>query len=137
MSQTDRTAEIAVTGPLCRTFTYRIPIDIDSLTLGQRVLVPFGRTRQIGFYLGPGQSRPSLSLKEITRPLDSVSYFNSELFRFCTWVADYYLANPADCLAAALPGVFKSARSARYRWRTSTDELSDLLGRPVKPGGLV
>ena len=137
MSQTDRIAEIAVAGPLCRTFTYRIPIDIDSLTLGQRVLVPFGRTRQIGFHLGSGRSQPGLRLKEIIRPLDSISYFNNELFRFCTWVADYYLANPADCLAAALPGVFKGARSARYRWRTNTDELSDLLGRPVKPGGLV
>ncbi len=137
MSQTDRIAEIAVSGPLCRTFTYRIPIDIDSLTLGQRVLVPFGRTRQIGFYIGCGRSQPGLRLKEIIRSPDSVSYFNSELFRFCTWVADYYLANPADCLTAALPGVFKSTRSTRYRWRTNTDELSDLLGRPVKPGSLV
>jgi primosomal protein N' (replication factor Y) len=66
--------------------------------------------------------------------LDGQSYFSSDLFRLCLWIADYYFANPADCLIAALPGMFKSARSVRYVWRTEDDEVLKLLGREIKPG---
>ena len=137
MSRTDRLAEIAVAGPLVRAFTYRIPGHIVDLQPGQRILVPFGQRRQVGFYLGPGRGRPGLRIKEIIRPLDSVSYFNDELFRFCTWVAEYYFANPADSLAAVLPVVLKSRGATRYRWCADSEEFSDLLDRPVRPGARV
>lgn len=134
MNQTDRLAEVAVSGPLARTFTYRLPNGADLPQNGQRVLVPFGRTRQVGFYLGRGTPKPGVTIKSIIRLLDGQSYFSDELFRLCLWIADYYFANPSDCLAAALPGVFKSARSARYIWRAEDNEVNQLLGLKIKPG---
>lgn len=137
VNQIDRLAEIAVSGPPARTFTYRLPNGSDRPQNGQRVLVPFGSTRQVGFYLGPGTPKPGVTIKSVIRSLDGQSYFSDELLRLCLWIADYYFANPADCLTAALPGVFSSARSMRYVWRAEDDQVHHLLGRKIKPGKAV
>jgi len=50
-------------------------------------------------------------------------------------MADYYFANPADCLSAALPGVFKSRRAIRYRWTSETpSNLPSSVTPLVRPG---
>ncbi|MBN1211909.1 MAG: primosomal protein N', partial [candidate division Zixibacteria bacterium] len=125
----------AVAGPLRKSFTYEIPGSVVNLTPGQRVLVPFGRSRKVGFYLGKTQPRKGMEIKKIIRILDEVSYFSEELFRFCVWMADYYFANPADCLMAALPSIMKTHHSARLIWnRPVTGFLPPDLERLVKVG---
>jgi primosomal protein N' (replication factor Y) len=38
-------------------FTYLVPPELEGrLQRGQRLLVPFGRGRALGFYLGPGRA---------------------------------------------------------------------------------
>jgi len=137
LSRTSRLAEIAVAGPMGRTFTYGLEETGAELRPGQRVLVPFGPRRALGFFLGPGQSQPGLRIRQIIRPLDSTSYFSEELFEFCRWVAQYYFANPADSLSAALPAVLRSRRATRYLWRRDCDEIRDLLARPARIGSRV
>ena len=117
-------AEIAVAGPLRRTFTYRRPDDLGPLFPGQRVLVPFGKANKIGFYLGPGRPPEDVRIKSIVRPLDAASYFPPDLFKLCRWMADYYFANPADCLLSALPPLLKSDATPLLLW-----------GDPVDPPG--
>ncbi len=133
--KTDETlAEVAVSGPLRQTFIYRLPDTLERPQPGQRVLVPFGRTRKAGYYIAPAQPRPGLRLKSVIRLLDPQSYFSDDLFRLCLWLAEYYFANPADCFTAALPTVFKGKSSVRYRCLREDDELNQLSGRKVKPG---
>ncbi len=129
-------AEIAVAGPLRRTFTYRHPDDIGPLSHGQRVLVPFGKTRKVGFYIGPGEPPEGVGIKPIARAVDSFSYFPPDLFQLCVWIADYYFANPADCLASALPPLLKSDSAPKLSWAADVDpaSLPKSLRSSVKPG---
>ncbi len=138
MPKQNRAIKVAVSGPLKRSFSYSLPESLPTPALGQRLLVPFGQSRKIGFYLGPSTPVPGLALKEITRELDPDTFFPPDLFSFCLWMSEYYFANPADCLVAALPPHLKSAQPARYRWSEHRHELP-LKGAasPAKPGSLI
>ncbi len=112
-------ASVAVSGPPRRTFTYSLPSAVGKLLPGHRVLVPFGRSRKIGFFLKETVPPADIHIKDIIRATDIESRFSDELFRFCLWMADYYFANPADCLTAALPPAFKKNIEPRYYWSDS------------------
>ena len=130
-----RLALVAVTGPFRRTFTYHLSEGLDQPQPGQRVLVEFGRSRTVGFYLGPSASPPGVTTKPILKTLDDVTYFPADLFSLCLWMADYYFANPADCLVSALPPILKTRRSVQLRWAESLPEsLSAELGQTFRPG---
>ncbi|HUV30874.1 MAG TPA: primosomal protein N' [Acidobacteriota bacterium] len=116
MNSGQRYVRIALTGPLRRTFTYHWPPALGEPFPGQRVLVPFGRVRRVGFHLGDSDIPAGFKTRAVADALDAQTYFPADLFKLCLWMADYYFANPADCLSAALPGVFKSRRTIRYRW---------------------
>ncbi len=133
-AHTDRFAEIAVGGPLRRTFTYALPADCPPLSPGQRVLVPFGTARKVGFYLGPGTPPDGITVKPIHGPLDPFSYFPDDLFRLCSWMADYYFANPADCLTAALPPAVKSEAAAQLLWCDPQTDIPAAIRSLVRPG---
>ncbi len=128
-------ALIAVSGPLKKSFLYRVPDSISNLTGGQRVLVPFGRSRKMGFFLNYAQPITGIEIRDIIRTLDNDTYFARELFDFCLWIADYYFANPADCLSSALPSVYKKARGADYFWSEEPPgSIPPLLTTLFKPG---
>jgi primosomal protein N' (replication factor Y) len=126
---------VAVAGPMRRAFSYRYCGDVSNLSPGQRLLVPFGRSRKVGFYLGNGTQPPGVTLREVIRTLDDVSYFPPDLFAVCLWMADYYFANPADCLTSALPPFLKRPTPSRLIWQETDSELipSD-LSETIAPG---
>jgi len=135
-------AFIAVSGPRQGLFLYDIPSEYGKLKRGQRVLVPFGKIKKIGYYIGPGQPTGSYKIKSIIRPIDLDSYFTDDLFTMCLWIAEYYCANPADCLTAALPPLLKSKIKPNYFWSGSEATLPDNLtkffknGKKVSPAAL-
>jgi primosomal protein N' (replication factor Y) len=126
---------VAITGPMRRSFTYDLPDDIGPLGKGQRLLVPFGKGRKLGYYLGPAEPPPShITIKQVLKKLDEESFFSPELFDFCHWMAEYYFANPADVLASALPSMLKTAVAVRYRWAEQIGELPQAIHQLCKPG---
>lgn len=128
-------ASVAVTGPFLRTYTYHLPDNLDRPEPGQRVLVEFGRARTVGFYLGTPSSPPDVATKPIQGTLDDTSYFPKDLFSLCLWMSEYYFANPADCLASALPPVLKTRRAVKLHWAERLPEThSDNLKSIFKPG---
>ncbi len=127
-------ANIALSGPLRKSFTYKVPQSIDTLLPGQRVLVPFGNMKKVGFYLGKSTFTPGIRYKNIIQTLDNQSYFPDDLFKLCLWIADYYFANPADCLLSALPSYFKKKKSSQYFWTTAPCDIPKSVLRYYKPG---
>ena len=96
--------KIAIPGTPRILFTYQLPDRYEiKLTPGQRLLVPLGHRRMIGFYMGPAKKEPASKLKSIIEIIDSENLFNPESSDFLQWMADYYYANPADVFNAALP----------------------------------
>jgi len=129
-----RYIEIAIAGPLKKTFTYSLPQSLDALTPGQRVLAPFGRERKIGYFLGNARPAPGMNIKAIIKPLEEHSFFPSELFRLCRWMADYYFANPADVLASALPPRLKKKQVSFFIWKNESKLILPDLKLKIKIG---
>jgi primosomal protein N' (replication factor Y) (superfamily II helicase) len=131
----ERLVDIAISGPLRRTFTYRLRDSMETPLPGQRVLVPFGRKNTVGFYLGPTTAPKEMEIKEAIRFFDESTYVSKELFQLCRWIADYYFANPADVLTSALAPSLKKQERPHLVWSTSSHELaSPEIAALVKPG---
>ncbi len=135
MNSCPRLVSVAVTGPFHKAFTYHLPDRQAEIAPGTRVLVEFGRSRAVGFCLGASRVKPDFTTKPIIRVLDTDSYFPPDLFDLCLWMADYYYANPADCLAAALPSVLKTRRSVDLVWAEQDNaDIPDAIVSIYKPG---
>ncbi len=124
MDKLYRYATIAVSGPLRKTFAYQIPDSIPQLSPGQRVVVPFGRIKKVGFFLKYINKPTGFVTKPIVSELDKSTLFPQDLFELCLWMADYYFANPADCLMSALPPKIKTKKVIDYFWGKDINSLS-------------
>jgi len=94
--------EVAVGAPVRGTFTYEAE---DGLALepGRRLLVPFGRRRAIGFYLGPAQAAPEGPVKRVEQVLDEGTLFPPDVLGLIRFAADYYVYPLGEALRGALP----------------------------------
>ena len=135
MPHTPRIANIAVAGPLRKSFAYGLPPEMESLAPGQRVLVPFGRSLTVGYYIGETEVPDGIRLRNVRAIIDPLPLLPPDQVAMCLWMADYYFANPADCLAAALPPQLRTRRPMRLCWNTDSRELlPPAIGRLVKKG---
>ena len=97
-------AEIAVTAPLKKTFSYLVPEELaKSARIGLRVRVPFGRRRTIGYLLALREGDAD-GLKPIHELLDEEPLFNADLLKFIRWGAEYYDYPLGQAIRTALPG---------------------------------
>ncbi len=97
-------AEIAFPLPLRKTFTYSIPGNLkEKINPGQRVLVPFGRERKLGFVVNVVPSSKVKNTKEIIDLIDEEPIINQEILELTRWTSEYYFASWGECLRAALP----------------------------------
>ena len=98
--------EVAVAAAVRGTFTYRVPSAMaPEVSLGQRVAVPFGKSRRTtGYVIGfPTAPPEGLELRDVLAVLDPLPPFTSPLVELIRWAEDYYLVPPGELLRAALP----------------------------------
>ena len=98
--------EVAVAAAVRGTFTYRVPPALTpAIALGQRVAVPFGKSRRAtGYVVGfPAQAPDGLALRDVTEVLDRLPPFTPKLVELIRWAEEYYLVPPGELLRAALP----------------------------------
>jgi len=97
--------EVAVAIPVFQTFTYSAPEFLaDYVTVGKRVLVPFGRRRVTGYVLGAGQGIDHKEVKSVLDVLDEQPLFPSAMVPFFRWISDYYKYPLGEVVKNALPG---------------------------------
>lgn len=100
----DLLVEVAVALPLFGRYTYAVPAALrDAVTVGRRVLVPFGPRRVTGYVLGPAAGAPAAALKQIDGLLDPNPLFPAAMLPFFQWISDYYMHPLGEVLQAALP----------------------------------
>lgn len=103
-------AEVILPLPLYSTFTYKVPDTMaDSLSIGFRVLVPFGRKK---FYTGivemlHNRQPEGYEVKEIISVLDSNSILRHPQLKFWQWISEYYLCSLGEVYKAAVPAGMK------------------------------
>jgi primosomal protein N' (replication factor Y) len=107
-------AEIAVPVPLRRTFTYRIPEELaDEITIGARVLVPFGKQLLTGyavaFHTEPDADVSLEDIKDIAELVDNEPLISDEILQLTQWASDYYAASWGEILKASLPAGINSS----------------------------
>jgi len=92
-----------------QTFDYSIPERFhDILTVGMRVIVPFGPRKIMGFVVGLTSESSFDKLKDITDVLDLTPVLTTELLELGKWVAGQTLSLSITALQAMLPQVLKS-----------------------------
>src|SRR5574344_908171 len=88
---------------LDQTFTYQIPKEmISSLSVGKRVLVPFGHQELEGYVLKI-HNHCEIETKEILDILDDEPVLNEEMIELGKYIQSKTLASLSSCYAAMLP----------------------------------
>ncbi|MDA3947619.1 MAG: primosomal protein N' [Spirochaeta sp.] len=110
------TVEVAVPVPVDGTFSYLVPEELGEVSVGVRVIVPFGRRTVTGAVVATGNAVPGApatpsseraspeQLKPISRVLDSVPLFDEQFLELARWVSATYLSPLGEVLSAMLPG---------------------------------
>ena len=87
-----------------RSFTYILPPEfLSPISVGQRVLVPFGMRELTGIVINVSEKSPGIKCKEIVDVLDEKPLVSKEMLELSRWMSDYYLASWGTTLQIALP----------------------------------
>lgn len=102
---------VALPLPLPTLFDY-LPPAAGQASVGSRVLVPFGRGRQVGVVVAIDVEAAvgSARLKQVLRLLDDTALLDTELMQTLAWAADYWLGAPGEAYANALPLALREAK---------------------------
>jgi primosomal protein N' (replication factor Y) len=97
--------EVAVALPVYNTFTYSVPDPlIPLISVGKRVLIPFGQRRVTGYILRLRQDSNQGEVKPIFDVLDEHILFSQSMIPFFKWISDYYKHPIGDVIKNSLPG---------------------------------
>lgn len=105
-----RYVEVILPLPFDRTFTYAVPDGEADITVGARVLVPFGNSKYYTAIVESISSKApkgAFNVKEITAIIDSNPIIRHPQMKLWRWIADYYLSPIGDVFKAALPSGLK------------------------------
>ena len=124
--------QVALDTPLRRVFDYLPPAGVDAADIrpGQRVLVPLGRRRAVGFVVGHARESelPAARLKSALEALDSTPLWDARCFELLGWAAEYYQHPLGEVLSAAVPAAIRRgapAHRAMHAWRLSVRGLEE------------
>ena len=131
-----RLVQVALNRPVWNTYTYRLPLSLDTgKTDGCRVVVPFGRDRLIGYILDndvPADGIPG-EIREVLGRLDRSPMLPAEVMELVRWCWSYYQAPPGMMMAAAHPpGI--SGRAVRRVTMLVKPETGHPLDGLIEPG---
>ena len=97
----------SVAKDLDKPFFYRVGDEFSGqISVGQRVLVPFGRSRQVeGYVIDFSDEAPidESKIKDITEVLEDFAVFSKQLLELAQWMSDKYSTPLAVCLKTIIP----------------------------------
>ena len=105
--------------PLEGMFTYAVPENV-TVQVGQRVVVPFGRSKTYVGLVGRVHQMPpeGYAVKAIQQVMDAAPIVTEQQLKLWQWISDYYLSPIGDVYKAALPAGLKD--TVGYKPRTET-----------------
>lgn len=141
-------AEVIVDVPVHavdRVFHYSVPDRLLSrVTVGSRVLVPFGGRRVEGYVVGFAASTTVARVRPLLAVQGDGAYFDADGLRLARWLADRYLALEADALRClAPPGATARRQGGRtvgprllkgYRLNVPPEQGRELVQRLAESG---
>ena len=121
--------------PLPGYFTYRVPEEFQqSVSMGKRVVVPFGKKKIYTALVHELHSvnPSSLEVKSILSVIDDRPVVYPVQFSIWEWIASYYMCTPGEVMNAALPSGFKLASESMICLNPDADlETADLNEKEI------
>ncbi len=130
------TVEIAVPVGVRKTFAYSVPRALEeTIRIGMRVLVPFGKKLLTGYVVGfPDRKQTGgIRLRPVKEMLEGDPAVERSLVETAMWVARYYFAPPGEVFRALFPAGTQVSGSRRV---SLTPKAANLLGGGLRPMGL-
>ena len=95
-----------------KTFTYHIPDSLSNdISVGKRVLVPFGNRKIEGFVLNIlDHMELNYPLKDVVEVIDEEPVLNSELLELGKFISKKTLCNLINCYQVMLPTALKARK---------------------------
>jgi primosomal protein N' (replication factor Y) len=103
---------VAVNAPLSRLFDYLPPSKGKLPTPGCRVLVPFGRQRQVGMVIAvsPQSQLPLSKLRRVMATIDEEPVLTEQALWLIQFTSDYYHHPLGEVVAATLPALLRQGK---------------------------
>ena len=122
-------AQVVFPIPVEYPFTYKIPKRfMEEISIGVRVLCPFGRRKTTGFVVDRTETTDVPNLREIEEVLDPVPLFTPQVLELARWIAEYYVCGWGEVLKAALPaGIHINSERVVRLLHHEPDGLSEFL----------
>lgn len=121
---------------LDKTFTYKVPSDlIDSVAVGKRVLVPFGKQKLEGFIIGIShESSFDYEIKDIIDVIDEDVIINSEMMRLGEYIKRKTLCTLISAYQTMLPSALKAHKDfvVNKKYDTYLTICSDEIHNNIK-----
>lgn len=102
--------------PLPKSFTYRVPVDMEKdLLIGSRVIVPFGRRKVLTGIVQLIHSNPprNYEARYILDVLDHSPVMAESQLKLMQWIADYYMCTVGEVMNIALPTGLKLSSESK------------------------
>jgi primosomal protein N' (replication factor Y) len=125
-----------VTPRLDKVYHYSIPAEIaDKLDIGCQVMVPFGRSKCVGYVVGMVEKSEVKGIKDIEKILSPFPLFTRASVELAKWISEYYdsffitalrLVMPPGTLKIEQRALKKKLRKPLYEMRDGRREVSDL-----------
>ena len=90
-----------------KTYTYEVPDNLNFITTGWRVIVPFGGQKIDGFVIKIYEGNENdfdFKLKSIISAIDDEAWFTEEMMQSAKWLADFYLCPLSQTMTLFMPG---------------------------------
>jgi primosomal protein N' (replication factor Y) len=109
-------AEVILPLAISLNYTYRVPFELnDAVAVGKRVVVQFGKSKLYTAIIAAiTEVAPErYQAKYLMEVLDDRPVVTAQQLEFWKWMADYYLCNTGEVMAAALPAALKLASETK------------------------
>ncbi len=128
--------DVAVPVGVRKTFAYSVPSQFrDTIAVGMRVLVPFGRKLITGVVVHESSEAPvgDFRLRPLRQLLDPRPIVSSDLIETGLWVAERYFAPPGEVLRALFPA---GGQSSGFERVSLSGKARNLVAGGLHPPGL-
>lgn len=121
-SSADAYVDVALPVPVLRTFQYKVPVELaPSVSLGSRVVVPFGKRKLTGYVVGLAGtpdaevSEKGIRLRAVEEVSDEEPLLTEDILELTRWTSDYYAVSWGELLKASLPAGLTSSIATYVR----------------------
>ena len=115
---------VAIPLPLWQLFDYLPPPDVnlETLAIGVRVTVPFGRREVVGLLISIQQNTTleDTQLKSVKTIIDDKPLLTNWQLNFCQWASDYYHHPIGEVILGTLPKLLRQGKLITLKKVTST-----------------